>query len=94
MTADGPRYPFRCRKPDRRQTDKRGFQTKRAAEAFANTVEVRKLTGEFTPEKAGRITVGELAPVFLDRKRQSTAPPDRLIAEMAALWSTVIQRRA
>ncbi|WP_062890005.1 Arm DNA-binding domain-containing protein [Mycobacterium avium] len=50
-------YRVRYRKTDNRQTDKRGFRTKKAAEAFANTVEVKKLTGEFIPETAGRITV-------------------------------------
>ena len=33
-------YRVRYRTPDRRQTDKRGFRTKRDAERFAATVEV------------------------------------------------------
>lgn len=65
-------YRVRYRKTDNRQTDKRGFRTKKAAEAFANTVEVKKLTGEFIPETAGRITVAELD--WLTRKKQATAP--------------------
>ena len=64
-TSGATLYRVRYRTPDHRQTDKRGFKTKRAAEAFANTVEVKKLTGEFIPETAGRITVGELAPAWL-----------------------------
>ena len=52
-------YRVRYRTPDHRQTDKRGFKTKRDAEAFANTVEVKKLTGEYIPETAGRITIAE-----------------------------------
>lgn len=46
QTADGKRYRVRYRTPDNRQTDKRGFTTKKAAEAFAASVEVSKLKGE------------------------------------------------
>jgi integrase len=76
-------YRVRYRKPDNRQTDKRGFQTKKAAQAFANTVEVRKLTGEFIPETAGRITVAELAPAWLARKREATAVSNYRMIESA-----------
>ena len=43
-TAHGKRYRVRYRTPDRRQTDKRGFKTKREAEPFAAEVEVSKAT--------------------------------------------------
>ena len=33
-TASGKRYRVRYRKPDKAQTDKRGFKTKREAELF------------------------------------------------------------
>ena len=46
-TKSGARYRVRYRTPDHRQTDKRGFRTKRDAEAFAATVEVEKLTGSY-----------------------------------------------
>ena len=55
-TKAGRRYRVRYRTPDRRQTDKRGFKTKRDAEAFAATVEVQKLTGSYIPPSAGRVT--------------------------------------
>lgn len=84
QTASGAtRYRVRYRTPDHRQTDKRGFTTKRDAEAFANTVEVRKLTGEFIPETAGRVTVAELAPAWLERKEQSTAASNYRMIESA-----------
>lgn len=76
-------YRVRYRKTDNRQTDKRGFRTKKAAEAFANTVEVKKLTGEFIPETAGRITVAELGPDWLTRKEQATAPSNYRMIESA-----------
>lgn len=76
-------YRVRYRTPDHRQTDKRGFKTKRDAEAFANTVEVKKLTGEFIPETAGRATVAELAPDWLARKEQATAKSNYRMIESA-----------
>lgn len=82
-------YRVRYRTPDHRQTDKRGFKTKRAAEAFAATVEVKKLTGEFIPETAGRITVAELAPDWLTRKEQATAPSNYRMIESA--WRVHVQ---
>lgn len=68
------RYRVRYRTPDRRQTDKRGFRTKRDAEQFAATVEVSKMRGEFVPPTLGRITVGQLGPGWLDRQRGHMKP--------------------
>ncbi|PPF38379.1 site-specific integrase [Pseudoclavibacter sp. AY1H1] len=68
-TDAGLRYRVRYRKPDGKQTDKRGFRTKKEAEAFANTVEVSKLRGEFVTEAAGRVTVGELWPRWIATKQ-------------------------
>jgi integrase len=59
-TANGKRYRVRYRKPDRSQTDKRGFSTKRDAELFLASVEVSKARGEYVDTSAGRITIGEL----------------------------------
>jgi integrase len=67
------RYRVRYRRPDHKQTDKRGFKTKREAEAFANTVEVEKLRGEYVAPKLGQITVGELGPEWLERKQATSS---------------------
>ena len=67
-TKAGRRYRVRYRTPDRRQTDKRGFKTKRDAEAFAATVEVQKLTGSYIPPSAGRVTFGEIAEQWMAAK--------------------------
>ncbi|NKS99396.1 hypothetical protein GS498_25505 [Rhodococcus hoagii] len=68
-TAKGKRYRVRYRTPDGRQTDKRGFPTKKAAEAFANRVETNKLDGTYVAPAAGRVTIGELGPdCSLDRR--------------------------
>jgi hypothetical protein len=39
-TKAGKRYRVRYRTPERAQTDKRGFETKKAAELFLASVEV------------------------------------------------------
>ncbi|MGP4058440.1 tyrosine-type recombinase/integrase [Mycobacterium sp. 4D054] len=61
-------YRVRYRTPKNRQTDKRGFSTKRDAERFANTVEVQKMTGAYIAPSLGQITVGELGPDWLARQ--------------------------
>lgn len=57
-------YRVRYRKPDRKQTDKRGFTTIRDAKAFLATVEVDKLTGSYLPPSVGKTTVEELAELW------------------------------
>ena len=70
QTASGTwRYTVRYRTPDRRQTQKRGFVSKRDAQAFAVTVEASKLRGEYVSVSTGRTTVGELGPAWLARQR-------------------------
>ena len=44
------------------------FTTKRAAEAFASTVEVEKLTGNYVAPPLGQVTVGELGIEWLARQ--------------------------
>ncbi len=45
QTARGRRYRVRYRRPDRTQTTKRGFTTKREADGYLATVEVSKMRG-------------------------------------------------
>ena len=68
-TTGATRYRVRYRTPDHRQTDKRGFKTKRDAEAFAIEVESRKLRGEYVAPALGRATVGELGDEWLGRQK-------------------------
>lgn len=65
-TAKGRRWRVRYRKPDRSQTDKRGFRTKRDADLFASSVEVAKSRGEFIDATAARATVEALGQEWLD----------------------------
>ena len=61
-------YRVRYRTPDKRQTDKRGFKTKRDAEAFANQLEVDKRRGSYVAPAAGRVKLGEYAGEWLGSK--------------------------
>jgi len=67
-TVSGRRYRVRYRTPDHRQTDKRGFKTKRDAEQFAASVEVKKARGEFIDPAAGRISIGSLGEQWLNSR--------------------------
>jgi integrase len=70
----GRRWRVRYRTPERRQTDKRGFRTKRDAELYLASVEVSKAAGSFVDPQAARILVGELAVDWLANKRQAMKP--------------------
>jgi hypothetical protein len=75
QTASGAMlYGVRYRTPDRGQTDKRGFKTKRDVEAFAAKVEVTKMRGEYVAPSLGRVTVGELEPAWLARQQGHMKP--------------------
>ncbi|MBD7980567.1 MULTISPECIES: tyrosine-type recombinase/integrase [Oerskovia] len=67
-TTAGRRYMVRYRTPERKQTKKRGFKTKRSAEAFASSLEVSMLRGEFIDPAAARSTVLELGGAWLQRQ--------------------------
>lgn len=71
--AGGRRYRVRYRLPDRSQTDKRGFKTKREAELFLATVEVSQARGEFVSVSRSRISVGEWAEDWLATQVQLKA---------------------
>jgi len=68
-TKAGTRYRVRYRTPDRRQTDKRGFETVRDAKQWQAENVVSIANGEYVAPSAARVTVGELGPAWLERKR-------------------------
>ncbi|CAH0274625.1 Putative prophage phiRv2 integrase [Arthrobacter sp. Bi83] len=67
-TTAGRRYQVRYRKPDRTQTKKRGFRTKRDAELFLASVEVSKARGEFIDAMAAKALIGPLGAAWLARQ--------------------------
>jgi hypothetical protein len=67
-TASGRPYIVRYRKPNRRQTTKRAFRTKRDAERFASEIEVAKDRGQYIDPRSARVSVGELGPAWLSRQ--------------------------
>lgn len=68
-TAQGTRYRVRYRKPNKQQTDKRGFKTVKDAELFLASVKVSKATGDYIDPAKARITVGQLHERWLDGKK-------------------------
>jgi len=67
-------YRVRFRTLDGKQTDRRGFKTKREAEAAMNRIEVEKASGSYVAPALGLITVGDMAQAWLDRKEATSAP--------------------
>lgn len=90
QTKAGKRWRVRYRKPDRSQTDKRGFRTKRDAEVFAATIEVSKNTGTYIDPSAGKITIGELGPAWM--ARQTDWKPSYRYT-VTSTWHTHVQPR-
>lgn len=74
-TTSGRRYRVRYRTPEHRQTDKRGFRTKRDADLFLATVEVSKVTGEYIDPARSRTTVAELGADWLAAKKTRLKRP-------------------
>lgn len=67
-SANGRRWRVRYRTPDNKQTDKRGFTTLRDAKAFAASLEVAKMRGEYIRPVDSKATVGELGASWLTRQ--------------------------
>jgi site-specific recombinase XerD len=92
QTSNGAvRYRVRYRTPENRQTDKRGFATKREATLFANSVEMSKMRGEYVAPSSAKVTVGELGQAWLDRKRGHLKPSG--YAPMETAWRVRVQPR-
>ncbi|MGO2658359.1 tyrosine-type recombinase/integrase [Mycetocola reblochoni] len=73
-TAAGKRYRVRYRTPDHKQTDKRGFKTKRDAERFLHDVEGAKNNGTFIEATASSAKINTLGSAWLAGKRTALKP--------------------
>jgi hypothetical protein len=87
-TAGGKRYRVRYRKPDRSQTDRRGFRTKRDAELFLAAIEVRKATGDFIDSRAARIIINEIGESWI-ASQTHLKPSSYAVVEVA--WRVHVQ---
>lgn len=89
-TAAGRRYRVRYRKPDRSQTDRRGFRTKREAELFLASVEIAVARGEFVDASAARAQIGDLGGRWL--ANQTHLKPSSLRPVQIA-WRVYVEPR-
>ena len=64
-TSKGRRYRALYRRPDKKQTQKRGFTTKKAAELFLATTEVDIAQGRYLDPSRARVTLAEWLTTWL-----------------------------
>jgi integrase len=84
-------YRVRYRTPEGGQTQKRGFKRKIDAEQWANRVEVAKMTGDYVAPSSGKITVDQLGPGWLERRRGYLKPS--AYAPLESAWRLHVQTR-
>ena len=90
----GKRYRVRYRKPDRSQTTKRGFRTKREAELFLSSIELGKAMGTYIDPAKARITVAELGSLWI-ASQSHLKPSSMAVVESAwrlhvrPVWGTI-----
>lgn len=68
-TKSGRRYRARWWSDERKQVELGGFRTKRDAQQHLASVDVAMARGEYVNPRAARVTVTELAPAWLAKKR-------------------------
>ncbi|MDT0116510.1 hypothetical protein Q9R20_05845 [Microbacterium sp. PRF11] len=73
--AKGRRYRVRYRKPDRTETQKRGFTTMREAKLYLSMVTVSKSKGEYIDPVASRVPVRMFADSWLRSKQPPMSKP-------------------
>lgn len=67
-TAAGPRYRVRFRTPDGKDTQKRGFRTKRDAEQFSAQRRIDMARGTYVDPASGRTLFNDVVADFVARK--------------------------
>ena len=79
-SAKGRRYRVRYRKPDRTETEKRGFTTMRDAKLFLSTVTVSKAQGDYIDPALSKAPVSAFAEAFMRSKRPPMLKPSSYAA--------------
>lgn len=64
-TTSGRRYRVRYRKPDKTQTSRRGFKTKREAELYLANTEIHKASGTYIDPSHALVTIGDLGSIWI-----------------------------
>lgn len=72
-TAAGVRYTARWRTPDRRQRKRSGFTRKKDAQDFLARTRTHIQDGVYIDPAAGRVSIAELGPDWLRRKKAAIA---------------------
>lgn len=88
-TTQGRRYHVRYRKPDKSQTDKRGFKTEREAALYLASVTISKVKGEYLDPTEGRRTLGSFESAW-DAERLAPLKPSSKHA-METAWRVHVQ---
>ncbi|KJL49499.1 Transposase [Microbacterium hydrocarbonoxydans] len=88
-TAAGKRYRVRYRKPDKSQTDKRGFRTKKEAELFLADVTISKAKGEYIDPIESRKTLGAFESKWRAERLAPLKPSSRHAMDTA--WRVHVQ---
>jgi len=91
QTKDGKRYLVRYFKPDRTQAAKRGFKTKREAEAYLASNEVSITQGTYVDPTTALIHIGELGEEWL--KSQSAVLKPSTMHPLKSAWRTHVMPR-
>ncbi|GAB3396903.1 site-specific integrase [Humibacter soli] len=89
-SAKGRRYRVRYRKPDHSQGAKRGFRTKRDAELYLASVELKKAAGDYIDSASGRVTIGSLGAEWF--ATQTHLKPSS-VAVMESAWRLHVKPR-
>lgn len=91
LTKRGRRYRVRYRLPTGRQTDKRGFRTLKAAQQYADSLQVAIHTGHYIAPASGHVLLGTLGPPWL--KRQHTHMKPSSIRSLESAWCIQVEPR-
>jgi integrase len=91
QTKAGKRYLVRYFKPDMSQGAKRGFLTKRAAEAYLSQVDIAISQQQYVDPGDGRITIGELGGIWLEDQRAVLKPSS--MHPLQSTWRVHVEPR-
>ena len=90
-TRDGKRYLVRYKKPDNTHAAKRGFRTKRDAEAYLATVTVKITQHQYVDPSTARVTISELGAVWL-QDQQAVLKPSSM-HPLESCWRVHVEPR-